>query len=191
VGRWLSGKNGGLKANFHAFALKSKTFLGILRFPDTQKPVNYCLLKPTTTMRYLIFFLAAYFFLTSCGLVQPPETAVKNFQAMYPNAEKTSWNIDRNGRYEVNYKLNGTSYRSDFEQDGHWVETETSVKWKDLPAATQMAFMEEDKKKDIIEIELVEHHEKGRFYDIEYKISDGKQDIMITPAGKVLGTDRH
>ena len=121
----------------------------------------------------------------------PPEKVTKAFAQKYPDATKVTWNIDRNGRHEADFKMGGTSYRSDFETDGTWVETETSVKWKDLPEAVKSAFQNEDEKKDIIEIEMVDSNEKGKFYDIEYKIGIGKQDIVITADGKVLGTDRH
>jgi hypothetical protein len=132
-----------------------------------------------------------FFLLPSCQNGMPPEAVAKAFAEKYPNAEKATWTIDRNGRFEADFKLDGTKYRADFDGNGQWVETETSVKWKDLPEATQKAFENEDKKKDIVEIELVDSHEKGVFYDIEYKIGIGKQDIMITPEGSVLGTDRH
>ena len=128
---------------------------------------------------------------SSCQLGGQPEKVLEAFAQKYPDATKATWAIDRNGRHEADFKMGGTSYRADFDADGTWVETETSVKWKDLPEATKAAFQNEDKKKDIIEIEMVDSHEKGKFYDIEYKIGVGKQDIVITAEGKVLGMDRH
>ena len=140
-------------------------------------------------MRFLLLVCACL--CASCQLADPPEKVLKAFQDKYPNAEKIAWNIDRNARHEADFTLDGTRFRADFDADGNWVETETSVKWDDLPDATKAAFKDEGKKKDIVEIELVVSHEKGRFYDIEYKTSGHKQDIMITPNGQVLGTDRH
>ncbi|MCC6723942.1 MAG: PepSY-like domain-containing protein [Saprospiraceae bacterium] len=137
----------------------------------------------------IVFLLA--FLMASCNLAEPPAAAVEAFKAKYPQAEKISWNIDRNGRHEAEYTLGDTHYRSDFEADGTWVETEHSVKWKDLPPAVQQAFEEEDKKKNIIELEAVDSQKEGIFYDIEYKIGDGKQDIRIAADGRVLGTDTH
>lgn len=139
-------------------------------------------------MQILAFIIC---FAMGCQAGFPPEKVLKAFNEKYPAATEVSWSIDRNGRFEGDFKLDGTKYRADFDGDGQWVETETSVKWKDLPEATQKAFENEDKKKDIVEIELVDSHEKGAFYDIEYKIGVGKQDILITPEGRVLGTDRH
>ncbi|MBK9018297.1 MAG: PepSY-like domain-containing protein [Saprospiraceae bacterium] len=141
-------------------------------------------------MRILILFIA-YLVFPSCQFAQPPAKVLHSFQKKYPAAKEVSWNIDRNERHEADFSLNGIHYRADFNSDGAWVETERSVDWKDLPEATKAAFLSEDTKKDVIEIELVEHHQQGEFYDIEYKTGNGKQDIRITAAGKVLGTDKH
>lgn len=129
--------------------------------------------------------------LPSCQLGTPPEKVLKAFAEKYPEAQEVKWSVDRNTRHEADFTLNGTKYRADFENNGEWVETETSVKWHDLPEVAQKAFKNEDKKKDIVEIEFVDSHKQGKFYDIEYKIGAGKQDIRITPEGTVLGTDRH
>jgi len=142
-------------------------------------------------MRNMHIMAFILFLFTSCQLGGPPAEVLKAFADKYPGAQEVTWNIDRNGRNEADFTLAGTKYRADFEANGTWVETETNVKWHDLPEATQKAFKNEDKKKDIIEIEFVDNREEGKFYDIEYKISGGKQDIRITPAGTVLGTDRH
>ena len=131
------------------------------------------------------------YLLSGCQVTEPPTKVLKAFREKFPDAKEVSWNIDRNARHEADFKFNGTHFRADFNPGGQWVETETNVKWGDLPEATKAAFENEDKKKDIIEIEFVDNHEKGKFYDIEYKIGVGKQDIMITPDGKVLGTDRY
>jgi Putative beta-lactamase-inhibitor-like, PepSY-like len=129
--------------------------------------------------------------LLSCQLSDPPAKVIQAFNQKYPNAKEVSWNADRNARHEAEFKLGGIHYRADFKTDGTWVETETTVKWKDLPAATKESFKKESNQKAIVEIELVDSHEKGKFYDIEYKISVGKQDILITPDGKILSTDNH
>lgn len=141
-------------------------------------------------MRVLLLVLA-YFF-SSCQLsADPPEKVLIAFKAKYPNAEKVTWSVDRNTRHEAGFIQDGSHFRADFEADGTWVETETSVKWDEVPEAAKAAFNKEDKKKDIIEIELVDSKKEGRFYDIEYKTDGHKQDIRITPNGEVLGTDRH
>ncbi len=140
-------------------------------------------------MRTIIFF---YFIISfGCALGQTPEKAAEEFRKKFPNATNVKWGIDRNNYHEANFELDGKKYRADFDSKGEWVETETSVKWDEVPLAVQEAFKEEDKKKDIVEIEFVDNKEKGKFYDIEFKKGSGKLDISIRPDGTVLGTDSH
>src|SRR5690606_38414188 len=128
-------------------------------------------------MRTLIFIF--FIGMMGCVLAQAPENVKKAFYEKYPNAEEVSWGMDRNALREAHFTLNGIKYRADFTLDGKWVETETNVDWEDLPEPVQNSFEEQDKKKDVIEIELVDHFEKGAFYDIEYKTGGGKMDISI------------
>lgn len=148
-------------------------------------------LKPfyakSNTMRILI--LGFLLTVLSCSTAQTPEPAKKAFQDKYPNAKDVTWSVDRNGYEEADFKLDGVKYRADFTKAGEWVETETSVKWDDLPDAVKEAFKDEDKKKDIVEIEFVNNSKKGEFYDIEFKRGSGKLDITIRPDGTVIGTD--
>lgn len=141
-------------------------------------------------MKNIIFF-TTIISLAGCMLTQTPDAVKKNFNKKYPNATDVSWGIDRNSFHEAHFKLDGIKYRADYMLNGNWVETETNVGWKDLPDAVKKAFEEEDKKKDIIEIELVDHNSKGSFYDIEYKTGGGKLDIAIRPNGSVIGKDNH
>lgn len=135
-----------------------------------------------------LFFLS---FLMSCVLAQTPDTVKKNFNKKYPNATEVSWRVDRNSLREAHFKINDLKYRADFTLSGKWIETERNVKWEDLPEAVKNAFKNEDKEKDIVEIELVDHYEKGSFYDIEYKAGSDKKDIEIRPDGSVIRTGGH
>lgn len=141
-------------------------------------------------MRKIFYFLITAL-IGGCVLAQTPNNVKKAFNEKYPNAIDVSWGIDRNSLREAHFKIDGIKYRADFTLSGKWVETETNVGWDDLPKAVKVAFEKEDKKKDIIEIELVDHHEKGTFYDIEYKTGGGKIDIAIRPNGSIIGKDGH
>ena len=136
-------------------------------------------------MRYLFALLVIS--CLGCVLAQTPDNVKESFQKKYPNAEDVSWGLDRNALREAHFKMDGEKYRADFRLDGTWVETEQNVKWKDLPEAVQDAFEERFDEDDIEEIEKVDHHSKGVFYDIEFKEKGDKSDIEITPSGQVLG----
>lgn len=118
-----------------------------------------------------------------------PTVVVDAFIKKYPNEKKESWNIDRNGSYEAKFKEGGETFKADFTPEGMWIETETSLKKKDLPEAVKEAI--EDKYKDvkIIEIERTEHYEKGLFYDVEFKQDGKKFDIEFNTEGIIIGRE--
>ena len=56
-----------------------------------------------------------------------PETVADTFRQKYPNAPEPTWEVDTNGSYEANYKINGVKYRADFTKEGIWTETENNI----------------------------------------------------------------
>lgn len=96
-----------------------------------------------------------------------PAAVLEGFAAQYPNEKSPRWERDRNGSYEAKFRLLGEKVRADFTPAGVWIETERSIKWKDLPDAVQEAIEEEYDRDDIEELEYTVSAEKGRFYDVE------------------------
>ena len=97
----------------------------------------------------------------------PPAAVLEAFRAKYPSEKTPEWETDRNGSYEAHFKQRGKKMRADFTPEGTWIETEMSVKWKDLPGAVRDAIEDEYDRDDIVELEYTDNAEKGRFYDVE------------------------
>ncbi|MGK0365974.1 MAG: hypothetical protein ACI85O_003044 [Saprospiraceae bacterium] len=70
-----------------------------------------------------------------------------------------------------------------------WIETETSLKEKDLPKAVKDAIKEKYDGVKIVEIERTDHHKKGIFYDVEFKENGKKFDIEFNAAGTIIGRE--
>ena len=116
----------------------------------------------------------------------PGQEAQENFKARYPQAENVEWGTDSNGYQEASFVFNGKKLRADFDKDGSWIETEESIKYEDLPSTVREIIEADYDKDDISEIEEVDHHSDGKFYDIEFKQKGKNQDIKITPGGEIL-----
>lgn len=117
---------------------------------------------------------------------QAPDPVKKIFQAMYPGENDPDWHKDDNGNYESNFKIDGIKYRADFKPTGEWIETESSIDFDELPQAVQDKIKSEYDKSDITEIEKVEHHSKGLFYDVEFKRKGKNKDVEMTASGEVI-----
>jgi hypothetical protein len=113
----------------------------------------------------------------------------RTFAKKYPNATKVSWGKDKHGYYEASFEMNGQKYRADFTDTGVWVQTESSVKFDELPQKVKNAIQADFDKGDIVEIEKVEHPTKGTFYDVEFDKKKGKVDIEINAKGVIIGKD--
>lgn len=116
---------------------------------------------------------------------QTPKAVKKTFKTKYPNENDPDWHIDSNNNYESHFKINGIKYRADFKPNGMWIETETSIKFEDLPKAIRK-IIKENYDGDISEIEKVDHHSKGIFYDVEFKQKGKNKDIEFKADGSII-----
>ena len=116
-----------------------------------------------------------------------PDVVAAQLLVNYPEARDISWDRDRNDSYEAHFKLGGRKLRADFHPDGRWIETEESLKWKDLPKAVRDAVKSEYDKDDIVELEHTVNAEKGEFYDVEIDPKGEKKfDVEYRGDGKRL-----
>jgi hypothetical protein len=117
---------------------------------------------------------------------QTPEAVKKTFQSKYPGENDPDWEIDANGNYESHFKIDGIKYRADFAPNGNWIETETSIDKDELPKAIQEVIKSKFGDEDITEIEKVEHHSKGVFYDVEFKKDGKNMDVEFRANGEII-----
>ncbi|WP_323788947.1 PepSY-like domain-containing protein [Psychroserpens sp.] len=117
---------------------------------------------------------------------QAPEEVKQTFQAKYPGENDPDWHKDSNGNYEANFKIDGIKYRADFAPNGKWIETESSIDKNELPQAIKDVIKAKFSDEDITEIEKVEHHSKGLFYDVEFKRDGKNKDVEFKPNGEII-----
>ncbi|AWX43183.1 hypothetical protein HME9304_00170 [Flagellimonas maritima] len=137
------------------------------------------------------FFVLSTYILLTCSCIsetkgQAPQEVKSTFIDMYPNENDPDWHLDKNGNYESHFKIDGISYRADFTPEGKWIETESSIDKKDVPKAIKEAIEDNYKDLKIVEIEKVQHHSKGTFYDVEFKKDGSKVDIEFNSKGEII-----
>ena len=137
-------------------------------------------------MRKIQFFIAILLFsLTGCAQ-KTPDAVQSAFDKKYPQENSPEWEVDSNGNFEASFKKKGEKYRADFSPEGKWIETERSIKKKDLPEVIQDIIKNEYADEDLVEIEEVDHHSKGRFYDVEFKAKGKNMDVEFNAKGQVI-----
>ena len=127
--------------------------------------------------------------LMSCGQgvnAQAPEAVKKTFQTKYPGENDPDWHLDAHDNYESNFKIDGIKYRADFRPTGEWIETETSIDFDELPKVIRDIIEKDYNDSEITEVEKVEHHSKGLFYDVEFKRKGKNKDVEFNASGEIL-----
>lgn len=130
-------------------------------------------------------FIISTCLLSSCQ-AQVPESVKTGFEEKYPGEKHSKWKTDRNGNFESHFKKDGKEYRADFTPEGEWIETERSIKKKELPELVRQKLKSDYDDYEIVELEETRHHSKGLFYDVEIKKDGKKQDVEFNVNGKIL-----
>lgn len=131
---------------------------------------------------FVVVFICLF---SSCEAQVPDEVKI-SFEKKYPDEKHSKWKIDRNGNFETHFKKDGKEYRADFTPEGLWIETERSIKKKELPELVRQKLKSDYDDYEIVELEETRHHEKGLFYDVELKKDGRKQDVEFNVNGKIL-----
>ncbi|MBM1104766.1 PepSY-like domain-containing protein [Aurantibacter crassamenti] len=132
-----------------------------------------------------VLFLILVFTFSSCQ-TQVPKGVKVAFEEKYAGEKHSKWEVDRNGNYESHFKKDGKEYRADFSPEGEWIETERSIKKKDLPKIVREILKADYDDYKIVELEETQHHSKGLFYDVELKKDGKKQDVEFNKEGEIL-----
>jgi hypothetical protein len=64
-----------------------------------------------------------------------PEIVKKEFAKKYPAAQSVKWASEEANEWEAEFKINGTEMSASFDDKGIWLETETEINVKELPAS--------------------------------------------------------
>jgi hypothetical protein len=110
----------------------------------------------------------------------------KAFSEKYPEIKVSRWKSESNGSWEAHFEKDGIKYRSDFDAEGTWVETEYNTSFSQLPSEVRSAIELKYNTNDILDVEGVESPTHGTFYDVEFQQGAEKVDVMFDTQGKVL-----
>ncbi len=142
-------------------------------------------MKVLQNIKYLFIALIVF----SCqnnAKGQVPESVQQAFEAKYPNENTPDWETDANGNFEAQFKKDGEKYRADFSPEGHWIETESSIKKDKLPKAIKEVIKAKYDDEDITEVEFVKSATKGTFYDVEFKKKGKNMDVEFRANGEII-----
>jgi hypothetical protein len=133
----------------------------------------------------VIIILFAFISATSFSQKNPPETVKKEFSKKYPAAQKVKWDNEEKNEWEAEFTLNGKSMTTSFDNSGRWVESETKMAEKDLPASVLHTLSKDFLGYKTGEIEMVENTE-SKGYELGLQKGDTSIEVVINNKGKII-----
>jgi hypothetical protein len=113
----------------------------------------------------------------------PPKEVQDSFAKKFKSAMDIKWEQEKN-EWEAEFKMNGTCMSASFDNAGQWLETETEIDRKDLPAEIHKAI---NLKFNGWEIDEIESIEKPGYagYEIELEKGNTETEIQVTASGEI------
>ena len=108
--------------------------------------------------------------------VQVPEAAKTAFNQKFPNAKKVKWELEQEGEYEAEFRLDGQEYSAIFTANGEWKETEHEIQRSEIPQGILAILDQHFTDYKIEEAELAETA-SGNAYEFEIEV--GEQDLEV------------
>lgn len=107
-----------------------------------------------------------------------PAAVVSAFQQKFPNVKDIDWGKEKNGDWEAEFEQGDVEMSANFSAAGLWLETETEISVKELPAPVQTALHG----KKVKEAAKIVRADGSTVYEAEVK----HKDFIYDANGKLL-----
>jgi Putative beta-lactamase-inhibitor-like, PepSY-like len=114
-----------------------------------------------------------------------PDNVKNEFAKKYPSAQSVKWASEEANEWEAEFKINGTEMSASFDNKGVWLETETEISVKELPASVTNTIA-----KDFVGFKTgaVSTNEtpKMKGYEVELTNGETSLEVIFDNSGKVI-----
>jgi len=138
-------------------------------------------------MKNLIILAIAFAFTSVSAFSQknPSEIVKKEFSKKYPTAQSVKWDSEEKNEWEAEFTMDGKKMSASFDDSGKWIESETPISEKELPASVVNTLNKDylGYKKGHIEI-FESPAMKG--FEIGLKKGDTSLEVVFDNNGKII-----
>jgi hypothetical protein len=132
----------------------------------------------------LVVFIFGFTFIAN-GQKAAPEPVKKAFAQKYAAAKSVKWDSESANEWEAEFTMNGKEMTASYNNSGKWLETETEVTAKELPAAVTATLAKDFAGYKTGEMSILESPGlKG--YEIALTKDKSASEVVIDASGKVL-----
>jgi hypothetical protein len=92
-------------------------------------------------MKNLVILAIAFAFISVSAFSQknPSEIVKKEFLKKYATAQPVKWDSEEKNEWEAEFTMGGKKMSASFDDSGKWLESETAIIEKELPASVTIA----------------------------------------------------
>ena len=114
-----------------------------------------------------------------------PQSVNESFSKKFPSAKSVKWDKENETEWEAEFKMDGTKYSANFDNDGTRKETEHEIKITDIPEHIQSVLTHEFPKCKIEEAEISETPLQT-VYEFGIEFNDQDMEVAIDNNGKIV-----
>ncbi len=142
-------------------------------------------------MKKILLSVIALLLTTSIGFAQKkaPAEVQKAFTEKFPDAKSIKWEKENDKNWEAEFKLAEKEMSAEFDANGNWLQTETSVSISDLPAGVMDAIKSTFEGYTADEAEMVETADGEVKYEVELKKGKEELEVLFSFDGSVLSRE--
>ena len=115
----------------------------------------------------------------------PPENVKKEFIKKFPSAQSVKWGNEDKTEWEAEFIADGKRISASYDNTGKWIESETKITEKELPATITNTINKDFQGYKKGEIEIFENSEmKG--YELSLLKGEKSVEVIIDNNGKII-----
>jgi len=115
-----------------------------------------------------------------------PKTVTVAFKAKYSAAQKVEWGKESDTEFEAEFKLNGKEMSANFDASGKWLEAETKLDKKDLPASVLATLKSQFGDSKIKKAESLEKAGEAVVYEVKLEQDESELEVVLDSNGNVI-----
>ena len=112
-----------------------------------------------------------------------PTAVLKAFEQKFPNATAVKWDKENAHEYEASFEWKGEKHSANFNDNGEWLETESTSVFNQLPEKVQTAFNASHKGATVKAVAKIETSKGVIKYEIEIKQGSKTVELFYTADG--------
>ncbi|MBN2616405.1 MAG: PepSY-like domain-containing protein [Bacteroidales bacterium] len=143
-------------------------------------------------MKKLSFILITLFLfmgLGACSQSRVPDAVKTAFVTKFPTVKKADWSREGNTEWEAEFVLNNKDMSANFDRNGNWKETETSLALSELPETVQSALRQNFSDFEAKEAAFSETP-SASVYEVIIKKGTTRLEISFDADGKIVSQEK-